>query len=125
MEPPQSSPAVGLGPKDQIEACLPILSELGVDVTPVQALFEQSSTAGRNGNLESQRALEKQAIQAAARLMDQSFTQKMAPLMKKATPAQVKQATAQAEQAKAKGAEGRLTDAVQVYRQGLETLKGD
>uniref|UniRef100_UPI001432CB6F hypothetical protein n=1 Tax=Methanocorpusculum sp. GPch4 TaxID=2527877 RepID=UPI001432CB6F len=121
----ESSPAVGFGPKDQIEAGLPILKDMGVDVAPVQTLFQQSSAAGRTGNLESQRALEKQALQAAARLMDQSFTAQMAPLKKKATQARIQQAAAQAEQAKVKAEEGRLTDAVQVYRQALQTLKGD
>jgi len=96
-----------------------------VDVAPVQTLFQRSSNAGRTGNLESQRALEKQALQAAARLMDQAFTAQMAPLRKKATQARIKQAAAQAAQAKVKAEEGRLTDAVQIYRQAQEILKGD
>jgi len=125
VEPGQSAPAVGLGPKDQIDAALPILSKMGVDVAPVQALFDQSSASGRTGNVESQRALEGQAVQAAAQLMERTFDAQMAPLRKKATEAQVKQAAAQAEQAQAKAREGRLTEALPLYRRALEILQGD
>ncbi|NMA27473.1 MAG: hypothetical protein GX934_06890 [Burkholderiales bacterium] len=114
---------MGFGAKDQIDAMIPILTEMGVDVTPVQTLFQKAIYAGQS-DVEGQRALEKQAVQAAARLMEQAFREQMAPLREKATRVRINQADVQVKQAKAAADSGRLTEAVLIYRQAQKILKG-
>lgn len=117
-------PPVGLGSKDQLDAGLPILKEMGLDITPVRVFYRQSINAGRFGKQKDQLDAEKQALQEAARLLEQFFTTQMATLGKTATPDRIKQAEALAEQGKAKAEKGRLTDAIQFYQQAQKILKG-
>ncbi len=113
-----------MGPKDQILPCLEILSQKGVDVAPVRALLEESETAAPSPGVGTRITGEQKALEATALLMQKTFAEEMAPLKSKASKAKVRQVEAQVEEAQAKAKQGRLMDAVDLYRQALDALKG-
>jgi len=115
---------VSMGPRDQYVAAVQILEARGVDSQPVKDLYEKAVAAGQARDREAQVAAELEALEAAGRLLDESYGSEIARLQKGAPADRIKTATALVQQGRNHAKTGGLTTAVLTYQRALQALSG-
>jgi len=113
-----------MGPRDQYVAAVQILEARGVDSQPVKDLYEKAVAAGQARDREAQVAAELEALEAAGRLLDESYGSEIARLQKGAPADRIKTATALVQQGRNHAKTGGLTTAVLTYQRALQALSG-